>query len=80
MLPSAKFVLYQEDRSLDTKEDRFLDTSSILLIHISLPSFFWTLANSIAPDVTQNAASHLGLFCLRKEFLLKNRIKFNSHT
>ena len=35
-------------------------TKSKTLTHISLTSFSWTEANSIAPDVTlQNAASHL---------------------
>ena len=38
-------------------------------------------ANSIAPDVTpQNAASHLGLFCLHREFSSKNEIKNKNHS
>ena len=41
-------------------------------IHISLASFLW----DIAPDATpQNAASHLGLFCLLRENSLKKLIK-----
>ena len=35
--------------------------------------FYGTLTNSIAPDVTpQNAASHLGLFCLHRENFIEN--------
>ena len=37
--------------------------------------------NTIAPDVTpQNAASHLGLFCLLNENSSKNGIKFKNHS
>ena len=44
-----------------------------VLTHLSLVSFLWDIGNSIAPDVTpQNAASHLGLFCLLREFSSKN--------
>ena len=42
------------------------------LTHLSLAFLLWTWANRIAPDVTpQNAASHLGLFCLLREFSSK---------
>ena len=37
--------------------------------------------NSIAPDVTpQNAASHLGLFCLLGGISSKNEIKIKNHS
>ena len=51
------------------------------LTHISLASFLWDIGNSIAPDVTpQNAASHLGLLCLRREISSKNEIKNKKNT
>ena len=54
------------------------------LTHLSLASLLWDIANRIAPDVTpQSTASHLGLFCLRREFSLrssKNWIKFRNHS
>ena len=44
-------------------------------------SLLWDIANRIAPDVTpQNAASHLGLFCLLREFSSKNLMKFEYHS
>ena len=46
------------------------------LTHISLGPFYGTKANRIAPDVTpQNAASHLGLFCLLTGISSENKIK-----
>ena len=40
-----------------------------------------TFANRIAPDVTpQNAASHLGLFCLLREISSKNEIINKNHS
>ena len=42
--------------------------SFCFLTYLSLRPFYRTYADSIAPDATpQNAASHLGLFCLLKE-------------
>ena len=51
-----------------------VEISSLMLLYCSmltlthLSPFCGTLANCIAPGVTpQNAASHLGLFCLHRE-------------
>ena len=48
---------------------------SSILTHLSLASLLWDIGkqNSPATDVTQqNTASHLGLFCLLREFSSKN--------
>ena len=48
----------------------------LILTHLSLASFFGDIGNRIVPDVTpQNAASHLGLFCLLRGFSSINGIK-----
>ena len=60
----------------------------LFLYHVTLPLQFlkfnpykpgirlWDIGNRIAPDVTpQNAASHLGLFCLLTAISSKNEIK-----
>ena len=44
-------------------------------------SFYGTYANRIAPDgTTQNAASHLGIFCLLTGISSKNEIKMKNYT
>ena len=48
---------------------------------LSPASFYGTKANSIAPDVTpQNAASHLGLFCLLIGISSKSGMKMKNHS
>ena len=43
--------------------------------------FYGTFANRIVPDVTpQNAASHLGLFCLLRGFSSKIYLKIENHS
>ena len=45
------------------------------LTDLSLASLLWDIGKKNAPDVTpQNAASHLGLFCLLRECLLKKQM------
>ena len=49
---------------------------------LSLVSLLWDIGKQhIAPDVTpQNAAPHLGLFCLLGGISSKNEIKIKNHT
>ena len=48
---------------------------------LSLESFLWDIDKQNSPNVTpQNAASHLGLFCLLTGISLKNEIKMKNYS
>ena len=65
-------VLVRCDGSLHDMTETLL---AGMLSHISLG--YGTYANSIVPDVTpQDAASHLGLFCLQRGFSSKIYMKY----